>query len=112
MPQPSPCLNAHAAARPDSPGASSCVPERPELTLQDFFAQEQDRVERLVLSGSGDTAVNCQTSQKLRDALLIKFVGMALGVEKNITANPADICFFSSQTVMPQSHELSHSVQQ
>jgi hypothetical protein len=77
-----------------------------ELPLEEFTIKEQQRVERLVLSGGGDMAVGGEVGEELADLDRTHFLRMPFGVEEDEPANPVDVGLFSSDGELFEPHDF------
>ena len=78
--------------------------------LQYVPVEEQQRRERLVLSGRGHVFLDGQMRQKSVDMAFAQFTRMRTGVKQSEAANPVDVGLFSAWAVMPGPQNLHHPV--
>lgn len=71
-----------------------------EFSVEDFLIEKEECAEGLVLSGSGDAAVDGEVAEKGGDLLFAHVGRMAFSVEENVAADPIDISFFGADAVV------------
>ena len=93
------------------PGAHHLVQPR-QIHLEHDPVQEQERVERLVLGGRGDAAIDGERGEKPGDLGRAHLRRVALGVEEDIALDPPDVCLFGAATVVAAANSITDAVEE
>jgi hypothetical protein len=92
-------------------GASELA-EVAEVDLQYVFVQEDDGIERLILRGGRDVAIDCKVTQEAIDFCGSHLGWMPFAVEKDESADPLEVSLFGPQAVMVDPQDISDRFEQ
>ena len=87
------------------------VIEPGQILMQNVPVEKQKSAERLVLGRGGDPALDRQGAQKPRDLSGTHLGGMALAVEEDVAADPADVRLLGAATAVAKADGLAHAVE-
>ena len=83
-----------------------------EGMLQHSVIQKQQCAEGLILSGSGDLAVDGEMGQESADIIFPEFIRVLFAMEKDKAANPLEVGFLGADGIMPVTANVANLVQE
>src|SRR5581483_2561067 len=83
-----------------------------DFLLQNVFVEEQERAQRLVLSGSGHVANAREMAQEFGDFSFSHFGGMTFLVKKDKPFNPIDVSLLCPERIMFDAYGVTNLLEQ
>jgi hypothetical protein len=80
--------------------------------FQNFLIQEQEGVQRLILSRGAYMRVGCQARKELTNLGFGHLRGVVLVVKDNKPFDPPDICFLRPGAIVPRTNGLPYPIEQ
>ena len=97
--------------KPLRPPGSDHVVEPRHVLVKHTAVEKHQRVQRLVLGGSRDPALDCQRAQEARDLGRAHLGRMTLSVKQDVAANPPHVGLLGAGTAVPEADGLPHAVE-